>query len=55
MVSTYKDYSSVFRWQANLCVPLCNNIFASTKVWCDFSVLAFFPVYEDEFACLWFF
>jgi hypothetical protein len=33
-------------WQANLCVPLCNYGFASMKVWCDFSVLAFFLVYE---------
>jgi hypothetical protein len=46
MVSPYKDYSSVFRWQANLCVPLCNYRFASMKVWCDFGVLAFFLVYE---------
>jgi hypothetical protein len=33
-------------WQANLCVPLCNYGFASMKVWCDFSVLSFFLVYE---------
>jgi hypothetical protein len=46
MVSPYKDYSSVFRWQANLCVPLWNYGFASMKVWCDFGVLAFFLVYE---------
>jgi hypothetical protein len=53
MVSPYKDYSSVIRWQANLCVPLCNYRFAPTKVWCDFGVLSFFLVYEDGFSCLW--
>jgi hypothetical protein len=36
MVSPYKDYSCVFRWQANVCVLLCNYGIASMKVCCDF-------------------
>jgi hypothetical protein len=49
MVSPYKDHSSVFRWQANLCVPLCNYGIASMKICCDFGVLVFFLVYEIIF------
>jgi hypothetical protein len=45
-LSTYKDHSSLLRWQANLIVPLCNYGIASLKVHCDFGVLAFF-------SCLW--
>jgi hypothetical protein len=45
-LSPYKDYSSLFRWQANLCVPLCNYGIASMNVCCDFGVLALF-------CCLW--
>jgi hypothetical protein len=45
MISLNKDYSSLFRWQANN-VPFCNYSIASMKVCYDFGVLAFFLVYE---------
>jgi hypothetical protein len=40
MFVVVKDYNSLLRWQANLIVPLCYYIIASTKVCCDFGVLA---------------
>jgi hypothetical protein len=40
--STYNYYSSLIRWQANLCVPLYNYGIASMKVCCDFGMSALF-------------
>jgi hypothetical protein len=42
MLSSYKDHSSLLRWQANFFVPLYNYGTASMKVYCDFGVLALF-------------
>jgi hypothetical protein len=45
-LSPYKDYSSLFRWLANLCVLLCNCAIASMKVFLIFVVFT-------KFCCWW--
>jgi hypothetical protein len=42
-----------FRWQANLCVNLCNYGIASTKVCCDFWSVYLILLFMSLFCCLW--
>jgi hypothetical protein len=51
-LSPYKDYSSLFRWQANLCVLLCNYGIASMKVCCDFYSIYLIVLLMILFCCL---
>jgi hypothetical protein len=52
-LSPHKDSSSFFRWQANLCVNLCNYGIASTKVCCDFWSVHLILLVVTLFCCLW--
>jgi hypothetical protein len=47
------DYSSLFRWHANLCANLCNYGIASTKVCCDFYSVYLILLLMTLFCCLW--
>jgi hypothetical protein len=51
--SPYKDYSSLFRWQADLCVILCNYGITSMKVCYDFWSVDLILLLMTLFYCLW--
>jgi hypothetical protein len=53
MLNPYKDYSSIFRWLANLCVILCNYGIASIKVCYDFWSVYLILLLMTLFYCLW--
>jgi hypothetical protein len=46
-LSPNKDYSSLLRWQANMCLLYCNYGIASTNVCCDFLECLTYFIVDD--------
>jgi hypothetical protein len=52
-ISPYKDYSSLLRWQANICVYIATTELHRRRYVVDFDSVQFIFLLTNLFCCLW--